>query len=182
MRTGFCHHPKGCPARGQIEEVSPHDYFWGTGFDGTGLNHLGRLLMSVRADLLATEADRQTLVVRSLYDISNSYNKTLALCCEEKFCKMLLPCCDEVVQSRETFPVLVFQQVLSTITLHDKSSSVSLQEYICVGVWFFCSSYESPATCQHNVYIFWNVMKCTHKQIASLQSQLDCNKIVYNCD
>lgn len=43
----------------QIAEASPHDYFWGAGFEGSGTNHLGRLLMLVRAELLAAAADEQ---------------------------------------------------------------------------------------------------------------------------
>jgi len=34
----------------QIVESSPHDYFWGTGWNGTGSNWLGRLLVAVRDD------------------------------------------------------------------------------------------------------------------------------------
>ena len=36
----------------QIVETSPHDFFWGSGFDGSGANQLGRLLMRLRAELL----------------------------------------------------------------------------------------------------------------------------------
>jgi N-glycosidase YbiA len=35
----------------EIIEDSPRDYFWGCGADGTGLNHLGRILMEVRSAL-----------------------------------------------------------------------------------------------------------------------------------
>ena len=35
----------------EIIEDSPVDYFWGCGIDRTGENHLGRILMQVRADL-----------------------------------------------------------------------------------------------------------------------------------
>jgi N-glycosidase YbiA len=35
----------------EIIEDSPVDYFWGCGIDRTGTNHLGRILMRVRADL-----------------------------------------------------------------------------------------------------------------------------------
>jgi N-glycosidase YbiA len=35
----------------EIVEDSPVDYFWGCGIDRTGANHLGRILMQVRADL-----------------------------------------------------------------------------------------------------------------------------------
>lgn len=34
-----------------LVESSPHDFFWGCGIDGTGSNHLGRLLMAVRDNL-----------------------------------------------------------------------------------------------------------------------------------
>jgi len=36
----------------QIVEASPHDFFWGAGFDGSGANQLGRLLMQLRAELM----------------------------------------------------------------------------------------------------------------------------------
>jgi N-glycosidase YbiA len=35
----------------QIVEDSPVDYFWGCGIDRTGANHLGQILMQVRARL-----------------------------------------------------------------------------------------------------------------------------------
>jgi N-glycosidase YbiA len=35
----------------EIIEDSPVDYFWGCGIDRTGVNHLGRILMQVRAEL-----------------------------------------------------------------------------------------------------------------------------------
>ena len=35
----------------EIVEDSPVDHFWGCGIDRTGANHLGRILMRVRADL-----------------------------------------------------------------------------------------------------------------------------------
>jgi hypothetical protein len=34
-----------------LVEASPHDFFWGRGVDGSGANHLGTLLMSIRAEL-----------------------------------------------------------------------------------------------------------------------------------
>ncbi len=34
-----------------IVENSPTDYFWGCGADGSGLNHLGKILMSVREQI-----------------------------------------------------------------------------------------------------------------------------------
>ncbi len=36
----------------QLVESSPHDFFWGSGWDHSGHNHLGRLLMLVREQLL----------------------------------------------------------------------------------------------------------------------------------
>ncbi|KAL3630919.1 hypothetical protein CASFOL_023903 [Castilleja foliolosa] len=41
-----------------IVEASPHDLFWGGGRDGEGLNYLGRLLMQLRSEFLADNADR----------------------------------------------------------------------------------------------------------------------------
>lgn len=35
-----------------LVESSPHDYYWGKGYDGSGLNTLGHLLMKVRDELL----------------------------------------------------------------------------------------------------------------------------------
>lgn len=35
----------------QLVENSPTDYYWGCGGDRTGLNHLGRILMTVRAEI-----------------------------------------------------------------------------------------------------------------------------------
>ena len=34
-----------------LVEASPNDFFWGRGVDGSGTNHLGVLLMRVRAQL-----------------------------------------------------------------------------------------------------------------------------------
>ncbi len=36
-----------------IKEHTPKDHFWGDGGDGTGENHLGRILMTVRQQLTA---------------------------------------------------------------------------------------------------------------------------------
>jgi N-glycosidase YbiA len=36
----------------EIIEDSPVDYFWGCGIDRTGQNHLGKILMQVRANLI----------------------------------------------------------------------------------------------------------------------------------
>lgn len=35
----------------RLVENSPVDYFWGCGKEGTGKNHLGRILMKVRAEI-----------------------------------------------------------------------------------------------------------------------------------
>ncbi|KAL9677646.1 hypothetical protein QQ045_005879 [Rhodiola kirilowii] len=35
-----------------LVEASPHDFFWGGGRDGEGLNYLGRLLMKLRSEFL----------------------------------------------------------------------------------------------------------------------------------
>ncbi|BDA48102.1 Riboflavin biosynthesis protein RibD at N-terminal half [Coccomyxa sp. Obi] len=45
--------PAGAPL--ELVEASPHDFFWGRGVDGSGTNHLGTLLMSIRDELLATQ-------------------------------------------------------------------------------------------------------------------------------
>lgn len=37
---------------GEIVEASPHDFFWGCGYDKTGSNHLGEVLQAVRQELL----------------------------------------------------------------------------------------------------------------------------------
>lgn len=39
-----------------LVESSPHDYFWGCGVDGSGANHLGALLMRLRAELAAADS------------------------------------------------------------------------------------------------------------------------------
>ncbi len=41
----------------KIVEDSPVDYFWGCGGDRSGTNHLGRILMRIRAELQQTVAD-----------------------------------------------------------------------------------------------------------------------------
>eukprot|EP00250_Pteridium_aquilinum_P010101 c19156_g1_i1 orf=324-2096(-) len=41
-----------------LAETSPHDLFWGAGREGEGLNHLGRLLMRLRAEFLKEDSDR----------------------------------------------------------------------------------------------------------------------------
>lgn len=41
-----------------LAESSPHDLFWGAGREGEGLNHLGRLLMRLRAEFLKEHSDR----------------------------------------------------------------------------------------------------------------------------
>jgi ribA/ribD-fused uncharacterized protein len=35
----------------ELQEASPFDYCWGIGRSGTGKNHLGKILMAVRAEL-----------------------------------------------------------------------------------------------------------------------------------
>ncbi|XLU93322.1 hypothetical protein S245_007674 [Arachis hypogaea] len=35
-----------------LVEASPHDFFWGGGRDGEGLNYLGRLLTKLRSEFL----------------------------------------------------------------------------------------------------------------------------------
>lgn len=42
-----------------LQESSPADFFWAKGIDGTGSNHLGRLLMQVRDELLQSQAQSQ---------------------------------------------------------------------------------------------------------------------------
>ncbi|KAG2431801.1 hypothetical protein HXX76_009296 [Chlamydomonas incerta] len=37
----------------ELVEASPHDYYWGAGYERTGQNKLGRLLMAVRDELLS---------------------------------------------------------------------------------------------------------------------------------
>jgi N-glycosidase YbiA len=39
----------------EIVEDSPVDYFWGCGIDRTGQNHLGQILMQVRANLIGSQ-------------------------------------------------------------------------------------------------------------------------------
>jgi ribA/ribD-fused uncharacterized protein len=38
----------------EIVEDSPVDYFWGCGGDRSGINHLGKILMRIRAELQQT--------------------------------------------------------------------------------------------------------------------------------
>lgn len=38
-----------------IAEVNPHDDFWGTGPDGNGLNHTGKILMKIRDELRSVQ-------------------------------------------------------------------------------------------------------------------------------
>jgi N-glycosidase YbiA len=35
----------------EIHEAAPHDYYWGVGGNGSGLNKLGKILMRVRSEL-----------------------------------------------------------------------------------------------------------------------------------
>jgi diaminohydroxyphosphoribosylaminopyrimidine deaminase/5-amino-6-(5-phosphoribosylamino)uracil reductase len=43
----------------QLVESSPHDFFWGRGYDGSGANMLGKLLMQVRGELLLQQQQPQ---------------------------------------------------------------------------------------------------------------------------
>lgn len=38
----------------ELVEDSPVDYFWGCGADGTGANHLGRLLVAIRNETISS--------------------------------------------------------------------------------------------------------------------------------
>ncbi|WIA34857.1 hypothetical protein OEZ86_013155 [Tetradesmus obliquus] len=42
-----------------LVESSPHDRYWGQGYDRSGQNHLGQLLMQVRADLLEKQQQQR---------------------------------------------------------------------------------------------------------------------------
>lgn len=42
-----------------LVENSPHDRYWGQGYDGLGQNHLGQLLMQVRDELLLQQQEQQ---------------------------------------------------------------------------------------------------------------------------
>jgi N-glycosidase YbiA len=41
-----------------IVEDSPVDYYWGCGADRSGANHLGKILMQIRSELMANAIDR----------------------------------------------------------------------------------------------------------------------------
>ena len=43
----------------ELVESSPHDFFWGQGYDGSGRNNLGRLLMYLRGQLAAAAGAKQ---------------------------------------------------------------------------------------------------------------------------
>jgi diaminohydroxyphosphoribosylaminopyrimidine deaminase/5-amino-6-(5-phosphoribosylamino)uracil reductase len=45
-----------------LVESSPHDKYWGQGYDGLGQNHLGQLLMQVREELLLKQQQGQQLL------------------------------------------------------------------------------------------------------------------------
>ena len=51
-----------------IVENSPHDFFWGCGIDGSGENHLGELLMSIRDAMLLQQAEHK----RACHDTHHS--------------------------------------------------------------------------------------------------------------
>lgn len=40
----------------EVVELSPHDYFWGRGADGSGENQLGKLLVTLRAEICEAQA------------------------------------------------------------------------------------------------------------------------------
>ncbi|PNH07280.1 Swarming motility protein YbiA [Tetrabaena socialis] len=46
----------------ELVEASPHDYFWGVGYERTGQNKLGRLLMQVRDELLSDSSASECAV------------------------------------------------------------------------------------------------------------------------
>lgn len=37
----------------ELQEAAPHDFYWGVGGDGSGLNKLGEILMCVRSELMS---------------------------------------------------------------------------------------------------------------------------------
>ena len=43
-----------------LAEASPNDFFWGRGFDGSGENQLGKLLMQVREEILTGSRSTST--------------------------------------------------------------------------------------------------------------------------
>lgn len=43
----------------EIVEVNPNDDFWGSGADGKGLNHTGKILMQIRDELAGAIAEYQ---------------------------------------------------------------------------------------------------------------------------
>lgn len=44
----------------ELIENSPVDYFWGCGADGSGQNHLGRILMTIRSELQPPQLQHPT--------------------------------------------------------------------------------------------------------------------------
>ena len=59
----------------EVVEISPNDFFWGRGVDGSGQNHLGRLLMALRdalKDSLASE-DRPALHTRHHHPVEQQH-------------------------------------------------------------------------------------------------------------
>ena len=58
-QKGWGQSPNGAA---MLVEASPHDRYWGQGYDGLGQNHLGQLLMQVRSELLLKEQQEQQLL------------------------------------------------------------------------------------------------------------------------
>jgi diaminohydroxyphosphoribosylaminopyrimidine deaminase/5-amino-6-(5-phosphoribosylamino)uracil reductase len=58
-QNGWGQSPNGAA---MLVEASPHDRYWGQGYDGLGQNHLGQLLMQVRSELLLKEQQEQQLL------------------------------------------------------------------------------------------------------------------------
>lgn len=66
----------------ELVENSPHDMFWGQGYDGSGQNQLGKLLMQVRNELVAefgaAELSANGLVATPNADENESQHRELA--------------------------------------------------------------------------------------------------------
>lgn len=57
----------------QLMENSPHDFFWGGGWDASGSNHLGRLLMRVREQLIAEQPEAAAVAAAAAGDGGSSH-------------------------------------------------------------------------------------------------------------
>ena len=62
---------QGAASAKMLQESSPADFFWAKGIDGTGSNHLGRLLMQVRDELQQSQAQSQPAVSAVLVQMAN---------------------------------------------------------------------------------------------------------------